>query len=305
MDQVVSPCTGSHPAPPLEPSLSRIVPAALDDDDSLAAAVGTLPGLPSASAPFDLLVVPVEQLVPNKEQARQSDRDEKTWLAFVESIRRHGVKQPLLVRPLDGDGIYRVVDGHGRLAAAIEAGLKAVPCQIERALDREAEELRLQYHTNQLREGLRPLDQARLFKRLMKLDRMTQQQVAEFLGVSQSYVSDCVQVLTAPRAIRDRVDEGTLSAKKAVALMRTQKKQREKAKSAAGDVPPSSPPARRKGRNGAPALNSYADLERRDDTSGLRFSVHGKHKKSPPVENVIVALRRWLSLLELQVKHDS
>jgi ParB/RepB/Spo0J family partition protein len=264
-----------------------------------------MPGLPAAAAPFDLLVVPVEQLVPNKEQARQSERDEETWVELVESIRRHGVKQPLLVRPLDGDGKYRVVDGHGRLAAAKEAGLKAVPCMIERALDRESEELRLQYHTNQLREGLRPLDQARLFKRLMKSDGMNQQQVAEFLGVSQSYVSDCVQVLQAPRELRARVDEGTLSAKKAVALMRAQKKQRAKAESAADNVTPSPLPARGKGRAAAPALNSYTDLDHCDVTSGLRFSVLGKHKKSPPVENVIVALRRWLSLLELRVKHDS
>jgi ParB/RepB/Spo0J family partition protein len=250
-----------------------------------------------------LLVLPIEQLVGNDGQARQKQRDEASWELFVESVRQHGIKQPPLVRWLGGDR-YLVVDGHGRLAAAKQCGLKSVPCMIEQAASSEAEDLRLQFITNQHREGLCPLDQAHVFQRLRKLG-MTQKQIEVTLGVSQSYVSDCLAVLEkgSPDLI-EKVKASTVSLKKAVAIIRAEQEQ-QKASNGSPDSPFPSPKNKATKRTPTSQLIAYPEFEHQDETTGLRFVTYGKKKSSPPTENVLAALKHYVSVLELQVKHDA
>jgi ParB family chromosome partitioning protein len=263
---------------------------------------------PETQSPADslaplLLVLPIEQLVGNDDQARQKERDEAARELLEESVRQHGIKQALLARPLP-DGRYLVVDGHGRLAAAKKCGLKSVPCMIEQVASSEAEDLRLQFITNQHREGLCPLDQARVFQRLRKLG-MTQMQIVVTLGVSQSYISDCLTVLkkASPELI-DKIEKGTVSLKKAVAVIRAEQEQRNGANGAT-DSPLPSPTSKASRRTPTSQLNAYPEFEQQDETTGLRFVTCGKKKSSPPTENVLAALKHWVSVLERQVKHDS
>jgi ParB/RepB/Spo0J family partition protein len=264
---------------------------------------------PAESAAPLLLVLLIEQLVGNDDQARKRQRDGESWALFVESIRQHGIKQPLLVRWLGGDR-YQVVDGHGRLAAAKECGLKSLPCMIEQVASSEAEDLRLQFVTNQHREGLCPLDQARVFQRLRKLG-MTQKQIEVTLGVSQSYVSDCLTVLKkASSELLDKIEKGTVSLKKAIAIIRAEQEQQKACNSTSGaangeEDSPLSFPKKPAKRTPASQLNAYPEFEHQDDSTGIRFVTCGKKKSSPPTENVLAALKHWVSVLELQIKHDS
>jgi ParB family chromosome partitioning protein len=265
---------------------------------------GARPGISPADATTPRLrFLPIDQLVGNDDQARQKERDKESWDLFVESVRQDGIKQPLLVRKVGADR-YRVVDGHGRLAAAKRCELKSVPCMIERVASSEAEDLRLQFITNQHREGLCPLDQARVFQRLRKLG-MTQMQIVVTLGVSQSYVSDCLAVLEkgSPELI-EKVEKGTVSLKKAVANIRAEQEQHNGANGAT-DSPLPSPTSKASKRTPTSQLNAYPEFEQQDETTGLRFVTCGKKKSSPPTENVLAALKHWVSVLERQVKHDS
>jgi ParB/RepB/Spo0J family partition protein len=256
-----------------------------------------------ADSPAPLfLVLPIEQLVSDDDQARQKERDEESSALLDESIRQHGIKQALLVRKVGADR-YQVVDGHGRLAAAKKCGLKSVPCMIEQVASSEAEDLRLQFITNQHREGLCPLDQARVFQRLRKRG-MTQKQIEVTLGVSQSYVSDCLTVLKkASKELIDKIEKGTVSLKKAVAIIRAEQEQ-QRASNGAADSPLPSPKKQPK-RTPASQLIAYPGFEQRDENTEICFVTCGRKKTPPSKQNVLTALKHWVSVLEQQVKHDS
>jgi ParB/RepB/Spo0J family partition protein len=270
---------------------------------------------PGDNGQYELLMIPVAQLVENKNQPRQSARDSRTRKELGQSIRQFGVKKSLLVRRI-GENEYEVIDGYGRLAAAKEAGFSAVPCLLEKRAETENEELRLQYQTNQLHERLSPLDQAKVFQRLMSTNDWTQTQVAKFLGTSQSCVSPYLTVLTTGSdAEKAKVQSGELNVKIAArAINDREKRKKAKKKAASKDAPASedaadsvgpvpSPNGKPKGKQPA-NLIAYDEFAIKDERTGLWVLVLGKNKKSPPKENALLALEHAVAQLKLEVKHD-
>lgn len=157
----------------------------------------------------------ITEIEPNREQPRKNFSDEAIT-ALAESIRDHGMLQPILVRPME-DGSYRIVAGERRWRAARMLGLDEVPVNIKEMTDTEAAQLAL--IENLQRENLNPVEEAMGFKELIEKYGMTQDAVAKTIGRSRSSVSNSMRILTLPDRILNMVEDGELSLGHAKALL--------------------------------------------------------------------------------------
>ncbi len=157
----------------------------------------------------------ITEIEPNREQPRKNFSDEAIT-ALAESIRDHGMLQPILVRPME-DGSYRIVAGERRWRAARMLGLDEVPVNIKEMTDTEAAQLAL--IENLQRENLNPVEEAMGFKELIEKYGMTQDAVAKTIGSSRSSVSNSMRILALPDRILNMVEDGELSLGHAKALL--------------------------------------------------------------------------------------
>lgn len=162
-----------------------------------------------------LASLPMEQVRPNKDQPRKQFDDE-SLTDLTESIRLHGVIQPINVRRLSS-GYYEIVSGERRWRAAREAGLEEIPAIVVEADDCKAMELAL--IENLQREDLNPMEEARGFQRLMEEYGLTQEEVARQVGKSRPAVANAVRLLTLDRELVQYVEADILSAGHARALL--------------------------------------------------------------------------------------
>ncbi len=159
--------------------------------------------------------LPIQKVEPNPTQPRKVFDPEELEL-LAESIRQHGIIQPLTVRK-EESGYYQIIAGERRWRAARLAGLRTVPVVVLEVDDREAMELAL--IENLQRQDLNPMEEAAGFRQLMDQYGMTQEQVAERVGKSRPAVANSLRLLALPEAIAAMVTEGSLSAGHARALM--------------------------------------------------------------------------------------
>lgn len=135
---------------------------------------------------------------------------------LADSIRRHGIIQPLTVRKL-ASGYYQIIAGERRWRAARMAGLSEVPVVVIEADDRKAAELAM--IENLQREDLNPMEEAAGFQSLVQSYHMTQEEAAEAVGKSRSAVTNALRLLTLSPAVKTLVEDGSLSAGHARALL--------------------------------------------------------------------------------------
>ena len=152
--------------------------------------------------------LPISQIEPFSGQPRKHF-DPEALEELAQSIRQHGVIQPLTVRKLSS-GYYQIIAGERRWRAAKLAGLKELPVVIIEADDRKAMELAM--IENLQREDLNPMEAAQGFQALMDQYNMTQEQVAERVGKSRSAVANTLRLLGLTPAVRSLLEEGKLSA---------------------------------------------------------------------------------------------
>lgn len=152
---------------------------------------------------------------PNREQPRKSFDDE-ALAELAQSIAKHGVIQPLVVRPLS-DGGYQLVAGERRWRASRMAGLTEVPVVIKELTDDEA--MALSLIENLQREDLNPMEEARGYQLLMDRFSLTQEETADRVGKSRPAVSNSLRLLRLPIQVADMVSEGKISAGHARALL--------------------------------------------------------------------------------------
>ena len=168
-----------------------------------------------ADAGENLQSLPISQIERNADQPRR--RFDETALAeLADSIREHGVLQPLTVRRLS-TGYYQIVAGERRWRAARLAGLAEVPAVVIEANDRKVTELAL--IENLQREDLDPIEEAEGYKKLMDGYRMTQEEVAERVGKSRSAVANALRLLGLCAQVRELLEEGALTGGHARALL--------------------------------------------------------------------------------------
>ena len=164
------------------------------------------------SAAFKVKLMDIE---PNREQPRKQF-DEEALSELADSISKHGVLQPLLVRPLT-DGSYQLVAGERRWRASRMAGLTEVPVVVKDLTDSQVAELALV--ENLQRENLNPLEEANGYKELGEKFGYTQEQIAEVVGKSRSAVANSLRLLALPKSVATLVSEGKLSMGHARALL--------------------------------------------------------------------------------------
>ena len=151
--------------------------------------------------------VPIEWVNPNPLNPRRHFAEaELTDLA--QSIKQHGMVQPIVVRPLH-PGSYEIIAGERRWRAAQRAGLVEVPVIIRDVDDRTALELAL--IENVQRSDLNPVEEARGYERLMDDHDYTQADLAEVIGKSRSHVANTLRLLRLPDDILAMVQEGTIT----------------------------------------------------------------------------------------------
>jgi ParB family chromosome partitioning protein len=151
--------------------------------------------------------VPVEMIVPNPKQPRQRF-DEATLAGLAESVRRRGVLQPVLVRPVP-DGTYELVAGERRWRAAQLAGLDTVPALVRASDDGQALEAAL--IENMAREDLNPVEEARACAALVEDLGLTREEVGRRVGRSRVAVSNLLRLLDLPDETLALLEDGTLS----------------------------------------------------------------------------------------------
>lgn len=157
----------------------------------------------------------VSEIEPNKAQPRTAF-DEAALSELADSIRTHGIIQPLVVRPLERGG-YQIVAGERRWRAARRAGLSDVPVVI-RDLD-EGQTLEIAIIENLQREDLNVMELALGYQALIKQYGMTQEQVSAKVGKSRSSVANTVRLLSLPEKALQYVRSGQISAGHAKALL--------------------------------------------------------------------------------------
>lgn len=153
------------------------------------------------------LFLPISQVESCATQPRkQFDPDALSDLA--DSIREHGIIQPLTVRKLQS-GYYQIIAGERRWRAARMAGLSQVPAIVIEADDRKAMELAM--IENLQREDLNPIEEAEGYQQLMEQYSLTQDETAQRVGKSRSVVANALRLLRLTPAVRAMVEDGRLS----------------------------------------------------------------------------------------------
>jgi ParB family chromosome partitioning protein len=155
------------------------------------------------------------EVEPNTAQPRRRF-DEASLQDLAESIRTHGVLQPLLVRRLP-TGYYQIIAGERRWRAARLAGLAEIPALVVDADDRKAAEIAL--IENLQREDLNPIEEAEGLRALVEEYGLTQEEAAERVGRSRPALANSLRLLSLPEAVRAHLIEGRLSAGHARALL--------------------------------------------------------------------------------------
>lgn len=157
----------------------------------------------------------LDEILPNKEQPRKTF-DEGALEELADSIKQHGVLQPLLVRPIPSGG-YQLVAGERRWRASRMAGLKEVPVVIKELTDTETMEIAI--IENLQREDLNPIEEAEGLQALIDKCGFTQEEVATSVGKSRPAIANALRLLRLPEDVRDLTKEGKISAGHARALL--------------------------------------------------------------------------------------
>lgn len=154
------------------------------------------------------LYLPISQVESYSAQPRKLF-DEDALAELADSIREHGVIQPLTVRKLSS-GYYQIIAGERRWRAARMAGLTEIPAVVIEADDQKAAELALV--ENLQREDLNPIEEAKGYKVLLEEYGMTQESIAERMAKSRPAIANALRLLDLPDAVLQLLEEGRLSA---------------------------------------------------------------------------------------------
>lgn len=161
------------------------------------------------------VLIKIRDIEPNKNQPRKRFDKEKLE-ALSDSIKEHGIVQPIIVKP-NISGTYTIVAGERRWRAAKLAKLKEVPCIVRELSETEVMELAL--IENLQREDLNPIEEAEGYRRLMESCEMTQEDVAKRIGKSRSAIANSLRLNNLSTEVKKLVTDGSLSQGHARALL--------------------------------------------------------------------------------------
>lgn len=164
------------------------------------------------------IFLPISQVEPGLNQPRKRF-DEEALADLADSIREHGIIQPLTVRRLSS-GYYQIIAGERRWRAAKQAGLHEVPAVIIEADDKKVMELGL--IENLQREDLNPMEEAEGYQMLLTDYGMTQEQIAQRMGKSRPAITNALRLTALPPEVRQMLVDGIISAGHGRAVLMTE-----------------------------------------------------------------------------------
>jgi len=169
---------------------------------------------PSSLEMADLLHIPVDQIDPNPYQPRRQF-DPADIAALADSLRQHGMLQPVLVRPV-GER-YQLIAGERRLRASVEAQLDEIPARVMELDDQRVYEFAMV--ENLQREDLNAMEKASAFRDYLQRYGGTQEELAGRLGIDRSTVSNLIRLLELPTQVQEAVITDQISQGHARALL--------------------------------------------------------------------------------------
>ncbi len=161
----------------------------------------------------------IDDIIPNRFQPREVF-DEAGLMELADSIKEHGVIQPIIVRRI-GDK-YELIAGERRSKASSLAGLTTIPAIIKDMDDQESAKVSLL--ENLQRKNLSAIEEARTYKRILELDNMTQEELARTMGRSQPMVANKLRLLSLPEEIQDALMKNQISERHARSLLNIKNK---------------------------------------------------------------------------------
>lgn len=164
----------------------------------------------------------IDLIIPNRFQPRLSF-DEKALNELAESIKQHGIIQPLIVRQLADK--YEIIAGERRYKAATLAGLSTVPVIVTNLSDAKSDEVALV--ENIQRKNLSSIEEALSYKRKIDKDNLTQEQLAKLLGLSQSTVANRLRLLNLSNEVQDALLKEKISERHARSLLQISDKNKQ------------------------------------------------------------------------------
>lgn len=164
--------------------------------------------------------IAIDLIRPNPDQPRQSFQDDDLQ-DLARSLKKHGVIQPVLLRPDPGAaGKFQIIAGERRWRAAQIAGVHELPAVVRDDLN-ESEVLQLAIIENVQRVDLDPIEEARGYSQLIETHGYTQEQLAAEIGKSRSHLTNMMRLLTLPDRVLEFLKEGKITAGHARALIKS------------------------------------------------------------------------------------
>ncbi|MBE3090555.1 MAG: ParB/RepB/Spo0J family partition protein [Actinobacteria bacterium] len=186
-----------------------------------------IPGMDSKSIEDRLqnriVELPLVKVTPNKNQPRQNFK-EQSLNELAESIREFGIIQPIMVRSLDGGGLYEIISGERRYKAAKMLGLATVPCIINQNVD-DIASIEMALIENIQRDDLTPIELSHTFKQLIDEFKLTHEELSKRIGKSRAAITNSLRLLLLPLEVQKMVDTGSLSAGHARTLLSLENKE--------------------------------------------------------------------------------
>ncbi len=158
--------------------------------------------------------IDINSIIVNKNQPRKNF-DNETLEELVQSIKKFGILQPIIVRKIDDK--YEIVAGERRFRSALLAGLKKVPVIIKSLEDKEA--FSLSIIENIQRENLNPIEEASAYHELVEKYNYKQQEISEIIGKSRSHIANLMRLLSLPKKVKSYLIEGKIEMGHARALV--------------------------------------------------------------------------------------
>ena len=162
-------------------------------------------------------MIPVDQIIPNRFQPRL-EFDQEALNTLANSIKQHGIIQPLVLRRVQDK--YEIIAGERRFKASQMCGMMQVPAIITELDDNESAEVAIIENTQ--RRELSAIEEAQSYKKLLDRKYLTQEQLAQRLGTSQSNIANKIRLLSLDKAVQDALMKNQISERHARSLLRVQ-----------------------------------------------------------------------------------
>ena len=169
----------------------------------------------SEKSPYKITDLPLEVVVPDPNQPR-SDFDEEKIKGLAESIKKQGLLQPILIRPVESER-FQIVHGERRYRACKLLGLETIRTEIRELSHKEV--LEIQIVENLQREDLNSIEEAKAFRKMNNELGHTHEEIAQRIGKSREYVTNKLRLLNLPNDIQRGIARGNLSEGHARALL--------------------------------------------------------------------------------------